>query len=428
MQTRLTEQIKGTPEGREADRILRTCVHCGFCNATCPTYQLLGDELDGPRGRIYLIKQLLEGEETGAHTQLHLDRCLTCRSCETTCPSGVEYARLLDIGREHLESRVKRPRTERLFRRLLRAVLPYPERVTRALALARRFRFVLPRHLAEAVPRQSAPNEKADPWPPARHGRRMLMLDGCVQPATRPQINTAAARLLDRHGISLVRASSAGCCGALSHHLAASDEAREFMVRNLNAWRPYIDEGVEAIVSTSSACSAMLNDYARLLGDDPAHGETARRVAALAKDITDVVADLDLAPPDGGARPQRIAFHAPCSLQHGLRRHNAAENALRGIGFELAPVREAHLCCGAAGTYSMLQPELSHRLRDDKLQSLQAGGPAAIATANIGCLIHLQCATDTPVRHWVELVEEADKAGCEGSDVKAQPESGLSHS
>lgn len=407
MQTRLIEQLRDTPEGREADRILRSCVHCGFCNATCPTYQLLGDELDGPRGRIYLIKQMLEGEETSARTRLHLDRCLTCRACETTCPSGVEYGRLLDIGREHIEQTARRPWRERLFRRLLRAMLAYPGRVRRALRLAQRFRFVLPARLAGMMPRHLAPADDVDPWPPARHARRMLVLDGCVQPATHPRINTATARLLDRHGISLVRASGAGCCGALSHHLTAEREAREFMKRNINAWWPHIENGAEAVVSTSSACSVMLKDYERLLGDDPDYGAKARRVAALARDVTEVIAGLELAPPADGPRARRIAFHAPCSLQHGLHGQTAAETALRACGFELTPVRDGHLCCGAAGTYSVLQPELSGRLLENKLGALQAGGAAVIATANIGCLIHLQGGTETPVRHWIELVEEA---------------------
>ena len=407
MQTRLSETLLASPAGAEADRILRSCVHCGFCNATCPTYQLRGDELDGPRGRIYLIKQMLEGADAGEATRLHLDRCLTCRSCETTCPSGVEYSHLLEIGREHIERSGTRPRGERLLRRLLRFVLPEPGRVRWALRAAPYVHRLLPAPLAAALPRRKTPPRRAMDWPEPRHARRVLVLEGCVQSATHPHINSAAARLLDRRGISLIRARDAACCGAVSLHLAAPDEARAYMLRNVLAWWPHVEQGAEAIVSTSSACSSMLKDYGRLLGDDPVHGEKARRIAALATDVTGLVTRLAPRPAHGGGT-RRIAFHAPCSLQHGLRGHTAVETLLRDYGFELTAVRDAHLCCGAAGTYAVLQPELSRRLRDDKLAALEAGAPEAIATANIGCLIHFEQATQVPVRHWLELIEEAD--------------------
>jgi glycolate oxidase iron-sulfur subunit len=408
MQTRLPQEFAASPAGIEADRILRSCVHCGFCNATCPTYQLLGDELDGPRGRIYLMKHMLEGEAAGAGTQLHLDRCLTCRACETTCPSGVEYGRLLDIGRAQVETAVKRPRGERLLRRLLGMVLPYPGRVRLALGLTRWFGGLLPARLARAAPvRAKARSAAALHWPEPHHPRRVLILEGCVQSATHPHINAAAARLLDRHGISLIRVAGVDCCGAVTHHLSQPAPTQGFMRRNIDAWWPEVERGVEAIITSSSACSVMVRDYGHLLQNDPEYADKARRIAALADDITAVITRLGLEPRPPAATPQRIAFHAPCSLQHGLRAHQAVEALLCNAGFVLTPVPDAHLCCGAAGTYSILQEELSGRLLANKLAALEAGTPEAIATANIGCLIHMQGGTALPVRHWVELLEEA---------------------
>lgn len=409
MQTRLTGQTLASPAGAQAERILRSCVHCGFCNATCPTYQLRGDELDGPRGRIYLIKQMLEGDGATELTRRHLDRCLTCRSCETTCPSGVQYSHLLEIGREHVERLAPRPRGERILRRLLRYVLPETKRVRWALRAAPYVRGLLPTALAAALPARAS--RSPAPWPAERHARRMLALTGCVQPATHPRIDVAAARLLDRRGVSLLRAPGGGCCGALSHHLSAPEETRAHMLRNIRAWWPYVEQGVEAIVSTSSACSAMLKDYGRLLGDDPEYGDKARRIAALAADAGEVLSGLaapEATNANADARP-RIAFHAPCSLQHGLRGHKAVERLLGERGFELTAVRDPHLCCGAAGTYAVQQPELSRQLRANRIAALQAGAPTAIATANIGCLLHLQQTADVPVRHWLELLDEAER-------------------
>jgi len=409
MQTQLPRQFTASPAGAEAERILRSCVHCGFCNATCPTYQLLGDELDGPRGRIYLIKRMLEGESAGHGTQRHLDRCLTCRACETTCPSGVEYSRLLDIGRAHAETMIERPRGERLLRRLLCAVLPFPNRVRVALSLTRWLGALLPSRLVRAAPARRSPDRATDlSWPEPRHPRRVVILDGCVQAVTHPHINAAAAHLLDRRGISLIRVPGSGCCGAVTHHLTQPEVTRALMRRNLDAWQPEMERGAEAIVTSASACSSMLRDYAYLLRDDADYADKARRIAALAGDITDVVAHLGLEPrlPYATA-PRRVAFHAPCSLQHGLRAHATVENLLRKAGFDLIPVADAHLCCGAAGTYSVLQPDLSDRLRGNKLAALTAGTPDAIATANIGCLIHLQRDSRIPVWHWIELLEEA---------------------
>jgi len=402
MQTSLADFVRETPQGREADGILRSCVHCGFCTATCPTYQLLGDELDGPRGRIYLMKQVLEGQGVSRKTQRHLDRCLTCRSCETTCPSGVRYGRLLDIGREVVEERVARPLPERLVRRLLRAVLPHRARFAALLGMGRVVRPLLPGALRRLVP----PAVPAGEWPAVCHARRVLMLEGCVQPGLSPQINAATARVLDRLGISVIRTAEGGCCGAVSHHLSATDEARDFMRRNVDAWWPHVEAGAEAIVVNASGCGVVVKDYGHLLADDPAYAERAARVAALAVDVGELLAREGVERLDGlGTRGRRVAFHAPCTLQHGQRLPGVVERLLTEAGFELTAVPDAHLCCGSAGTYSVLQRPLSERLRENKVAALQSGGPAVIATANIGCLHHLQAGTEVPVVHWIELLD-----------------------
>ncbi|HKK06276.1 MAG TPA: glycolate oxidase subunit GlcF [Gammaproteobacteria bacterium] len=401
MQTHLADFIKDTPAGREADRILRNCVHCGFCTATCPTYQLLGDELDGPRGRIYLIKQVLEGHEASRRTQHHLDRCLTCRACETTCPSGVEYGHLADIGREVVESQVRRPLHERLMRRLLRLVLPYPARFGPLFGIGQRLRPWLPRAVRRHVPPRAPVRE----LPAPRHSRRMLILEGCVQPVMAPHINDATARVLDRLGISLVRGTG-GCCGALSQHLSAPEEARDFMRRNIDAWWPYIEAGIEAIVITASGCGTVVKEYDRLLADDPAYADKARRVADLAKDLGEVLREESLeALGDGVPATKRVAFHSPCTLQHGQQLNGVVESILRRAGVTLTQVADAHLCCGSAGTYSILQRDLSQRLLANKVQALAADAPTCIATANIGCWHHLQSRAEQPVRHWIELLD-----------------------
>ncbi|MBK6336705.1 MAG: glycolate oxidase subunit GlcF [Betaproteobacteria bacterium] len=405
MQTALADFIRDTPEGREADAILRRCVHCGFCTATCPTYQLLGDELDGPRGRIYLIKQVLEGATPTAKTRLHLDRCLTCRSCETTCPSGVEYGRLLDIGRHVVDARAPRPAAEQATRWALRQTLLAKPLFGAAVALGRAFRPLLPQALAAKVP-GGAP---AGVWPPARHPRRMLVLEGCVQPALAPGIDAAMARVLDRVGISLLKVGGGGCCGALPHHLDATDDGRALARRNIDAWWPQVERGAEAIVVTASGCGVMVKDYGHFLRADPAYAAKAARVAALAKDTVEVVAALwpQIAPRvamDRGA--QRVAFHPPCTLQHGMQLKGRVEEILAAMGLEVVPVRDAHLCCGSAGTYSVLQPELAAELRRRKVEALSAERPEVIATANIGCLTHLAEAAAQPVRHWIELLDE----------------------
>jgi glycolate oxidase iron-sulfur subunit len=399
METRLADFIKDTPEGMEAEAILGACVHCGFCNATCPTYTLLGSELDAPRGRIYLLKMLLEGQEISERTQLHLDRCLTCRACETTCPSGVQYGRLADIGRGIVEEKVPRPRRDQLLRLALRKVLPHPARFAPLLAAARLVRPLLPENLRAKVPAR----RPAQPWPGRTHARRMLLLDGCVQPALAPSIDAAAAGVLDRLGISLVKAAGGGCCGAVSYHLAAHEEGRDFMRRNIDAWWPHVEDGAEAVVITASGCGAMVKEYGAALRSDPAYAGKAERISALAKDIGEVVAgeDLERIRP---AAPGKIAFQSPCTLQHGQKLGGVVEELLQKLGFELTPVANAHLCCGSAGTYSILQEDLAGQLLDRKLESLESGGPDLIATANIGCLTHLQSKSRLPVRHWVELL------------------------
>jgi glycolate oxidase iron-sulfur subunit len=394
MQTELAAFIRDTPEGREADAILRKCVHCGFCSATCPTYQLLGDELDSPRGRIYLIKQALEGAPVTAKTRLHLDRCLTCRACETTCPSGVQYGRLADIGRALVEERVPRGPWQRAKRGLLAFALPRRALFAALLGLGQAFRFLFP---ALVPARAAAPGA----WPAPRHARRMLALAGCVQPALAPRINAAAARVLDRRGISLLEAPGAGCCGALRFHLNRQDEGRDDMRALIDAWWPMVESGeVEAIVMTASGCGATVKEYGHLLQEDPAYRDKAARISAMTRDLSEVVE------PGAGAGRGKLAFHSPCTLQHGQQLRGKVEALLEAAGYELTPVPDAHLCCGSAGTYSILQPELSRQLRERKLAALQGGAPAAIATANIGCLTQLQGGAQVPVRHWVELLDE----------------------
>ena len=403
MQTNLPAQFLATADGAEADRILRSCVHCGFCTATCPTYQLLGDELDGPRGRIYLIKQLLEGGSVSRITQRHLDRCLGCRACESTCPSGVNYHRLLDIGRVHLDRRVDRSLLQSLIFRGLRLVLPYTLRFGLLLRLGRAVRPLLPAAIKSKLPQRRAAGSR----PTRRHSRRMILLEGCAQPASAPNTNAAAARVLDRLGISTVTPPGQGCCGAVSQHLAAEGEALAFMRRNIDAWWPEIEAGAEAVLITASGCGSMVKEYGYLLRTDPAYAEKAGRVSAITFDLAEILAKEKLENLQLSIDKAPVGYHSPCSLQHGQRLAGAVEEVLRRLGFELTPVADSHLCCGSAGTYSILQPEISKRLLRNKLQALQAGAPAVIATANIGCQLHLETQADVPVRHWIELVDEA---------------------
>ena len=408
MDTKLTAELRATHAGQVAEEILRKCVHCGFCTATCPTYQLLGDELDGPRGRIYLIKQVLEGKPVTEKTRTHLDRCLTCRSCETTCPSGVKYSHLLNVGRELVEARLPRSFGDALARGLLKAVLPRPTVFRVAVAVGRAARPLLPSSLADRLP----PTQIAGAsWPKAAgHQRRMLALAGCVQPSLAPNINAATARVFARLGIDVFEEAKAGCCGAVRFHLNDHEAAKKDMRRNIDAWWPHIEAGVEAIVVTASGCGVQVRDYAHILADDTVYAEKAAKISALCRDPSEILSAekaglLALL----AARPEqrgKLAFHSPCTLQHGLQIRGSIEALLQGAGYELTPVADSHLCCGSAGTYAILQPELAGKLRENKLAALNAGGPALAATANIGCLTHLQAGSALPVRHWIELIDE----------------------
>ena len=416
MQTTLAASIKDTPQGREADSILRSCVHCGFCLATCPTYQILGDELDSPRGRIYLIKQMLEGGPVTADTQLHLDRCLTCRSCETTCPSGVKYSKLLDIGRALTEEKVERPGWIALKRYVLRKVLPHRRRFALLFGAARLVRGLLPQEIRSKIPDKSRATKLE--WPAQRHARIVVLLEGCVQPTLAPEVNVAAARVLDHLGISVVRIAAAGCCGAVAHHMSAHEETLQQLKNNVDAVWPHIQLGAEAVVMAASACTAMLADYAQLLAADPAYAERARRIGAVARDLSEVVLGerqalekallkgrVSLGTEDAKPGP-KVAFQSPCTLQHALKVRGTVESLLEQAGFSLTPVSDGHLCCGSAGTYSILQPELSAQLLSAKVATLEQGRPEVIATANIGCHTHIRSGTKLPVRHWVELIAE----------------------
>jgi glycolate oxidase iron-sulfur subunit len=399
MQTELAEFIRDTPQGREAQSILRKCVHCGFCTATCPTYQVLGDDLDSPRGRIYLMKRALEGAPVSDKTRLHLDRCLTCRACETTCPSGVRYGRLVDIGRAVVEAKTRRGPLERARRALLAYGLPRTRLFRAALALGRLARPLLPPRLRNAVPAHVRP---PGAWPPPRHRRKMLALAGCVQPALAPSINAAAARVLDRAGISLIEMPAAGCCGGIRFHLNYQDDGRDDMRALIDAWWPAVASGeVEAIVMTASGCGVTVKEYGQLLAQDERYREKAERISALTRDLCEVLTPEMVSRGAGG----KVAFQSPCTLQHGQQLRGKVERLLAAAGYELTPVNDAHLCCGSAGTYSLLHPQIAVELRGRKLAALQGGGPEVIATANIGCLTHLQAAATTPLRHWIELLD-----------------------
>jgi len=400
MQTFLSKDFKNTSEGREADEILRSCVHCGFCNATCPTFGLLGDERDGPRGRIYLIKEMLEHETATRETQLHLDRCLTCRACETTCPSGVRYNRLLEIGRSMVESQVKRPMVERVQREVILRTVPNPNRFRWLLSLTRHLRPLLPARLKKTIPAR-LPGRA--PWPNSEQARKVLLLEGCVQSISAPGINQATARVLQRLGIQAL--PGAGCCGALSHHLSKEEQTLATARANIDKWWDAVESGVEALVLTASGCVTSVADYGRLLQHDSEYAGKAEKLASMAMDISAFLEmqDLDKLTPVHDEE-QLIAFHSPCTLQHGLKRAGSVESLLARLGFKLTSVPDAHLCCGSAGSYSILQPKLSQQLLTAKLENLQRGNPMLIATANIGCLMHLQSGTDLPVKHWIELL------------------------
>ena len=397
MQTRISEHLAGHPGAGEAEDILRSCVHCGFCNATCPTYRLFGSELDGPRGRIYLVKSLLEGRRAGEKTRLHLDRCLACRACERTCPSGVRYSRLIHIGR----GMIPRPLLERMRNRALLELLPHPGRLRLAMTFARALGPVLPAKFRAALP-----VDDTLPFPGGRP-RRMLVLEGCVQSVSRASTNAAATRVLDALGISLEGAP--GCCGAMHYHMGAEQEAKAMMRRNIDLWWPHVEAGIEAIVSTASGCGLMVKEYAEVLADDPGYAEKAKRIADLARDIAEVVSEEDLSPFREARRGRKIAFHSPCTLQHGQQLGGRVEPLLEACGFRLARIADPHLCCGAAGTYSLLQREISGKLLENKVNALEADSPELIAIANIGCELQIGSAAALPVVHWITLLDQPMK-------------------
>jgi glycolate oxidase iron-sulfur subunit len=412
MQTQLSSEFKATREGQEAEAILRKCVHCGFCTATCPTYQLLGDELDGPRGRIYQIKQVLEGGPVTRSTQLHLDRCLTCRNCETTCPSGVQYGRLVDIGRQIVEERVERPSSEKAVRWLLKEGLTSPF-FAPAMKVGQLMRPLLPKALKNKVPAPAG--DKAQRWPTREHRRKVLMLLGCVQPSMMPNINSATARVLDAGGIQTLVADGAGCCGAIRTHLNDREGGLADMRRNIDAWWPLVEgwtsQGkVEAIVMNASGCGVTVKEYGHALAHDPVYAEKAQRISELTRDISELLPDLvtRLKTQINGELTPKLALHPPCTLQHGQQLRGSLETQLRALGFHVQLANsESHLCCGSAGTYSVLQPELAYQLRDRKLGHLAPLQAEVIVSANIGCIQHLQSGTGTPVRHWVEVLDDA---------------------
>jgi len=403
MHTRLAPEFADNADAAEAGAILGRCVHCGFCTATCPTYQLLGDELDGPRGRIHLIKQAFEGGTVTADTRLHLDRCLTCRACETTCPSGVEYGRLLDHGRELVEQRAPRSFAARAGRRALAAFLTGPL-FAPLLRVGRALRPMLPAGIAARIPGTGSQGS----WPQASHPRRMLLLQGCVHDALAPDVHAALARVLDRLGVTLLRTPQAGCCGALRHHLTQQEGARADARRNVDAWWPEVERGVEARVVAASGCGPMVRDYGRVLRDDADYAHRAARIASLVRDPAELLEPhlLQLQRSAGAGAAQRVAFHSPCSLQHGLKIRGVVENLLRGLGADLVPVPEAHLCCGSAGTYSLLQPGLSRELAARKAEALMSSAPQVILSANVGCIVQIASQAKAPVKHWVTWVDE----------------------
>lgn len=405
MYTKLHTTLTDHAGANEAGKLINACVHCGFCLETCPTYLDRRDERDSPRGRIYLIRQLLESGEASANSRVHLDRCLSCRSCETTCPSGMQYGRLLDIGRGLMEQKAPRPFCGRVFRQALRAVLTRPRLFALGLGLARAIRPWLPAPLRNTIPERRSPGAVPAPG----HRRFMLIADGCVQRAATPLTNAAAARVLDRLGISLVSAPDAGCCGAVDYHLGAHEAGLRHMRRNIDAWWPHIEAGAEAIIFSASGCGTLLTDYGECLAHDPKYAERARRVAELARDLSQVLLAEDLALLQLQGEGRQVALHVPCTLHHGLGLSQAPRDILRRAGVELVPCRDEHLCCGSAGTHSILQASAGRRLRDRKLEALLENNPQLIATANVGCQLHLQSGTELPVHHWIELLDERMK-------------------
>ncbi len=397
MDVRLASHLRENPGARAAARVIRQCVHCGFCNATCPTYQLLGDELDGPRGRIYQVREILEGVTPTPHMRLHLDRCLTCHACETTCPSGVAYGVVADFGREYLERHTRRPAGERLRRALVAWALPRRRLLAPLVGLARVAAPLLPAALRRTLP----PRPRLPVRPGSADSARVLLHRGCVQPLLRPSIDRAAAWLLARSGHP--SAPVQGCCGAIEFHLGRTGAALRRMRANLDRWSPLLEGDEVTFVSTASGCAAFLKRYPTILAQDPHYAPRARRLATRLRELAALVDPPPLRP------SSPVAFHAPCTLRHHLREHDRVMGLLRESGVTLVPTTNPHLCCGSAGTYSLFQPGIAAQLRARKLADLSGAGPRAILTANIGCLAHLQAGTELPVLHWAEwLVMQAD--------------------
>ena len=403
MEIHLDKKIADKAWAQEAESIVRKCVHCGFCNATCPTYQLLGHESDGPRGRIYLITQLLEGQPADKVTRAHLDRCLLCRACETTCPSGVSYSRLLETGRHMLESEQPRSGLDGLKRKIMTTVIPNRQLMQAGVQLAKPIRGLLPASLSSQLPLAG----KNLARPRSTHPRKMLLLEGCAQSSLTPETNSAAARVLDRFGVEPLHEARQGCCGAVRLHTSEREKGLQDVRQRIDNWWPLVEAGIEAIISTASGCGVTIKDYGVLLKDDPEYADKATRIAKLAFDISEVIStEIAKSPPDPELRQDlKVAFHSPCTLQHGQRITGRIEKTLQQCGFRLMPVADSHLCCGSAGTYSVLQPNLSGQLKADKLAKLQAHLPDVIATANVGCQLHLRKDSKVPVLHWIELLD-----------------------
>lgn len=407
MHTALSPEFENTAIGKQAQDLIAKCVHCGFCNATCPTYQLLGNELDGPRGRIYLMKEVFEGGPVTRVTQEHLDRCLTCRACETTCPSGVQYSQLLDLGRRTVDSKVERPFAEKLLRKGLVELVSRPTLFKQVHRVGKMVKPFLPAQLKAKIPTED--NRQLATLPTRNHDRKMVVLSGCVQPTLTPGTNVSAARVLDQLGITLLTVAEAGCCGAVRHHAGDQEGAKDNARNNINAWWPLIqNQHIENIVMTASGCGAEVQDYGRLLADDPVYAEKAATISELSVDISVIVhQELSKATSLPSLKqPIKVAVQEPCTFQHALRKKASIAQLLTKLGYQTTPVADGHLCCGSAGTYSVLQPAISHQLRSNKLDNLMAASPALIATANVGCQTHLQETSQVPVQHWIELVDK----------------------
>lgn len=399
MQTKIENKFLQTEKGQLADKILRSCVHCGFCTATCPTYQILGDELDGPRGRIYQIKEMLEGQAVTKETLTHLDRCLTCRACETTCPSGVEYGHLLEIGKAEVEKRVKRSLSQDLLRKILLFVLPNPKIFNTLLNMGQLFRPLLPNSLKKHIPlKKVLPILSL-----GNHTKKMLILDGCVQPSLSPEINHATRKVLDKFDIELITFS--GCCGAINQHLSDEDTALITVKNNIDRIISEFSNDIEGIVITASGCGAMFKEYPFLLRNDIKYKEKAEYVASKTYDLTEII-DADILKTKLNVNDTKIAVHTPCTLQHAQKLPFSIENIFLSCGFQLSAIQDKHLCCGSAGTYSIVQAELSRQLLHQRLKGLLTNSPELIVTANIGCLHHLNSGSTVPVRHWIEFIAD----------------------